>query len=115
MPLNEILVDFNDKLKSITRGYGSMDYEYGDYQAEKLVKMVRELQPGIRINNRAGLPCDFDTPEHIKEGCIAALKAGKTKYAPTPGIEPLRRAGRAHCPCLRHPAVGRSVRSVRNL
>ncbi len=39
LPLNEILVDFNDRLKSITRGYGSMDYEYGDYQAEKLVKM----------------------------------------------------------------------------
>lgn len=39
LPLNEILVDFNDRLKSITRGYGSMDYEYADYQAEKLVKM----------------------------------------------------------------------------
>ncbi len=39
----------------------------------------------------AGEP-DFDTPEHIKEACIAALKSGKTKYAPTPGIEPLRAA-----------------------
>ena len=39
----------------------------------------------------AGEP-DFDTPDHIKEACIAALKAGKTKYAPTPGIEPLRQA-----------------------
>ncbi|MBL9160829.1 MAG: elongation factor 4 [Verrucomicrobiales bacterium] len=39
LPLNEILVDFNDRLKSMTRGYGSMDYEYADYQAEKLVKM----------------------------------------------------------------------------
>jgi aspartate aminotransferase len=39
----------------------------------------------------AGEP-DFDTPEHIKEACIAALKAGKTKYAPTPGIEELRAA-----------------------
>lgn len=39
----------------------------------------------------AGEP-DFDTPEHIKEACIAALKAGKTKYAPTPGIESLRQA-----------------------
>ena len=39
----------------------------------------------------AGEP-DFDTPDHIKEACIAALRAGKTKYAPTPGIEPLRQA-----------------------
>lgn len=39
----------------------------------------------------AGEP-DFDTPDHIKEACIAALRSGKTKYAPTPGIEPLRQA-----------------------
>lgn len=39
----------------------------------------------------AGEP-DFDTPEHIKEAAVAALKSGKTKYAPTPGIEPLRAA-----------------------
>jgi GTP-binding protein LepA len=39
LPLNEILVDFNDRLKSITHGYGSMDYELGDYQVSDLVKM----------------------------------------------------------------------------
>lgn len=39
LPLNEILVDFNDRLKSMTRGYGSMDYEHGEYKAGKLVKM----------------------------------------------------------------------------
>jgi aspartate aminotransferase len=35
---------------------------------------------------------DFDTPDFIKDACIAALKAGKTKYAPTPGINELRSA-----------------------
>jgi GTP-binding protein LepA len=39
MPLNEILVDFNDRLKSLTRGYGSMDYEHFGYKASDLVKM----------------------------------------------------------------------------
>jgi aspartate aminotransferase len=39
----------------------------------------------------AGEP-DFDTPDFIKDACVAALKAGKTKYAPTPGIDELRAA-----------------------
>ncbi|WP_309379830.1 translation elongation factor 4 [Cerasicoccus frondis] len=39
LPLNEILIDFNDRLKSVTKGYGSMDYEMGAYQRSDLVKM----------------------------------------------------------------------------
>ena len=39
IPLNEILVDFVDKMKSITRGYGSMDYEQAGYKPAKLVKL----------------------------------------------------------------------------
>jgi len=39
LPLNEILVDFNDRMKSITSGYGSMDYELGEYRESDLVKM----------------------------------------------------------------------------
>ncbi|NBS54077.1 elongation factor 4 [bacterium] len=39
IPLNEILVDFSDRIKSITRGYGSMDYEHGPYRTNDLVKL----------------------------------------------------------------------------
>ena len=39
LPLSEILVDFNDRMKSMTRGYGSMDYEHCGYRAAKMVKM----------------------------------------------------------------------------
>ncbi|MDR1907181.1 MAG: translation elongation factor 4 [Puniceicoccales bacterium] len=39
LPLNEVLVDFNDRLKSITKGYGSMDYELTEYQTSNLVRM----------------------------------------------------------------------------
>ena len=39
LPLNEILLDFNDRLKSLTKGYGSMDYELSDYVRSDLVKM----------------------------------------------------------------------------
>jgi len=37
----------------------------------------------------AGEP-DFDTPEFIKEACVRALREGKTKYAPAPGLMDLR-------------------------
>ncbi len=39
LPLNEILVDFNDRLKSITHGYGSMDYDMSEYAESSLVRM----------------------------------------------------------------------------
>ncbi len=39
LPLAEIIYDFYDKLKSITRGYGTMDYEITEFRADKLVKV----------------------------------------------------------------------------
>lgn len=38
-PLNEILIDFHDRIKSITRGFGSMDYEHAGYQESDMVKL----------------------------------------------------------------------------
>lgn len=39
LPLGEILIDFHDRIKSITRGFGSMDYEYADYRESSMVKL----------------------------------------------------------------------------
>ncbi len=39
MPLSEIIFDFYDKLKSVSRGYASLDYEFLDYKQSKLVKL----------------------------------------------------------------------------
>lgn len=43
-PLNEIITDFNDKLKSITKGYGSFDYEFDGYEESDIIKLE------IRVN-----------------------------------------------------------------
>lgn len=44
LPLNEIITDFNDKLKSITKGYASFDYEFDGYEKSDIIKLE------IRIN-----------------------------------------------------------------
>jgi len=45
LPLNEVVVDFYDRLKSMTSGYGSFDYEIVDHREGNLVKL------GILVNN----------------------------------------------------------------
>jgi len=47
LPLNEVVFDFYDRLKSISRGYASFDYELDGYQEEDLVRME------IRVNEEA--------------------------------------------------------------
>ena len=55
-------------------------------EVEELVRKGRSI-----VNFCIGQP-DFDTPEHIKEGAIKAIREGKTGYTPSPGIPELREA-----------------------
>ncbi|MDD3234015.1 MAG: translation elongation factor 4 [Candidatus Omnitrophica bacterium] len=66
MPLSEIIVDFYDKVKSITRGYGSLDYEFEDYMPTKLVKL------DILIN---GTICDAFSCLMHKEKAMSRARA----------------------------------------
>jgi len=66
MPLSEIIVDFYDKVKSLTRGYGSLDYEFEDYMPTKLVKL------DILIN---GTICDAFSCLMHKEKAMSRARA----------------------------------------
>ena len=70
IPLSEIIVDFYDRMKSITRGYGSMDYEFKEYLPTKLVKL------DILLN---GQVCDAFSFLMFKERAIARSRLLVTK------------------------------------
>ncbi len=72
IPLSEIIVDFYDKVKSLTKGYGSLDYEFKGYLPTKLVKL------DILLN---GVICDAfsslihkDKVMYKAQGLVARLK-----------------------------------------
>ena len=66
IPLSEIIVDFYDRMKSLTKGYGSLDYEFKDYLPAKLVKL------DIMIN---GIICDAFSMLICKEKVLSKAQA----------------------------------------
>jgi GTP-binding protein LepA len=66
IPLSEIIVDFYDRLKSLTKGYGSLDYEFTGYKPTKLVKL------DIMLN---GVTCDAFSSLMHKDKAISKAHA----------------------------------------
>jgi GTP-binding protein LepA len=72
LPLAEIIYDFYDKLKSVTRGYGTMDYEITSYRPDNLVK-VQILVNGDAVEALA-LICHRDFAEQRSRQILQKLK-----------------------------------------
>ncbi|HRQ75811.1 MAG TPA: translation elongation factor 4 [Phycisphaerales bacterium] len=72
LPLAEIIYDFYDKLKSITRGYGTMDYEIIGYNADRLAK-VNILVNGSPVE-ALSLICHKDNAEQRSRVILKKLK-----------------------------------------
>ena len=72
LPLAEIIYDFYDRLKSITRGYGTMDYELIGYRADRLAKLQ------ILVNGKAvdalSVICHRDKAEQRGRSLLVRLK-----------------------------------------
>ena len=72
LPLNEVVIDFYDKLKSATSGYASLDYEEAGYNVDKLVKM--DILLSGRAVDALSLIVHADRAQHIGKNLVAKLK-----------------------------------------
>ncbi len=87
------------QVRELLTGYGKLDYiffdfSYGsqrhpeiwggkgrdDWGSEELLRMTRELQPGIVVNDRLGLPGDVTTPEQYQPAGPMRLEGGQTLW-----------------------------------
>ena len=93
------------QLRELCTNYGKIDIIWfdglyctaEDLDSARMIKMIRKLQPGILINNRAGLPADFGTPEQevggfdntrAWESCITI--GDQWAWKPNDRIKPLK-------------------------
>ena len=72
IPLSEVITDFYDKLKSGTKGYASMDYEFCDYKRSKLVKL--DVMLAGEVVDALSVICHEDSAFYIGQKLTAKLK-----------------------------------------
>ena len=72
IPLSEIIIDFYDKLKSVSQGYASLDYQFHEYRAGDLVK-VEVLVNEDRVDALAMI-CHRDDAYHRGQRLVSRLK-----------------------------------------
>jgi GTP-binding protein LepA len=109
IPLAEIIFDFFDKLKSISRGYATMDYEFDGFQADDLVRM-RILVNGDEVDALSMIchrsACEprgrailkklrKEIPRHLFAVALQAAVGGKIMARET--ISPVRKDVTAKC------------------
>jgi GTP-binding protein LepA len=109
LPLSEVIYDFYDRLKSVTQGYGSFDYEIIDYRPGKLAKLdilingervdaLSQLVHEERAYTRARVACDKlkeEIPRQMFKIAIQGAVGGKILSRST--VNPFRKDVTAKC------------------
>ncbi len=72
IPLSEVITDFYDQLKSRSKGYASLDYEFVDYKRSKLVKL--DVLLAGEVVDALSVICHEDSAFHIGQKLTAKLK-----------------------------------------
>ncbi len=72
IPLSEIIIDFYDKLKSVTQGYASLDYQFHEYRAGDLVKV--EVLVNDDSVDALAMICHRDDAYHRGQRLVSRLK-----------------------------------------